>query len=201
MFLLPRGASWSQGGGSCVASPCMAPELWRELEASVALQALPKNQILRSKTVGAMEGRRLLSRRSPLCAERRRRQHCKGKAASASQRRTATSLRDKTTATATGSAKSTDFTLKDLYFWKMAVIWVWVIFLKTPSRSVSPRWYGTLSYCNMPYRFRINKATKPKLCTKIFGKDNYVYKPMYNKTNVNSQMQQRMHRKGRPYKP
>jgi len=108
----------------------MALGLWRELEASVALQALPKNQILRSKTVGAMEGRRLLSRRSPLCAEGRRRQHCKGKAASASQRRTATSLRDKTTATATGSAKSTDFTLKDLYFWKMTVIWVWVFFWK-----------------------------------------------------------------------
>lgn len=29
----------------------------------------------------------------------------------------------------------------------------------------------------------------------------YVYKPMYNKTNVNSQMQQRMHRKGGSYKP
>ena len=71
MFLLPRGGSWSQGGGSCVASPCMALGLWRELEASVALQALPKNQILRSKTVGAIEGRRLLSRRSPLCAEGR----------------------------------------------------------------------------------------------------------------------------------
>lgn len=28
----------------------------------------------------------------------------------------------------------------------------------------------------------------------------YVYKPMYNKTNVNSQMQQRMHRKRGTYK-
>lgn len=76
------------------------------------------------------------------------------------------------------------------------------LFVLTTWWAVSLWWHGTLSYPNMPYRLWINKATKPKLVMyKDLRQRDHVYKPMYNKTNVNSQMQQRMHRKEGPYRP